>query len=747
MNRGKYGRTTLSVVLVAVMALVLQGCGGDDNNGMEQDLRDQVAMLEGQLSDAETAKAAADAARMTAEAAATDAMTAQTAAEAERDAANIAKGAAEQAQATAEATQMTAEEAQMAAEAAQMTAEAAQTEAEKMQAAAEAERDAASGSLAAAEMARDAAKDAEAAAKVAQAHAEAAKMSAEADSADAMVAQMAAEAAQMVAEEAQMAAEAAQMAADAKAADYKMMADDATAAQAAADVKAAEYKMMADDAETARMAAVEAQKDAEDKAADYKMMADDAEAARMAAVEAQKDAEDKAEMYRQRVAELEGKAGDDDTATSIDMAKKLNDALMGGGVMPPTATDDTAAMQMIIVKTLTASTDGVLAVTLRHMDGTASKDLDGYEMGDMPDEIDGWRGVTLTKDNAMAVVYSDIEDTAGGRFDARYNASLDDERMKQYRLDTATDLDAEDAVSLPGLIMLSAARLDMEPVTVTGTGVGAKNSYMGGVHDDVPGTFSCVVTDTLPCGVLTRQSDGKIDVDDVARAAAWYFMPTDPDAMISTVVDDMYLTLGWWLDRGDGTEPYYFDAFAAATGMSKNGDNATTTAVETELAGTVVGPLQGTATYDGDAAGKYTILDADADTAEGGHFTASAMLEANFDVALAVDTAPATTGVRITGMIDNFMTGAVARPGWEVELMAGDGDGQAEGMQNYSNLNSGVTGSTEWTMGGAANPATGDWAADVYDGGMNDYPDAMTGTFDASGIIGRISGAFGAMEE
>ena len=53
------------------------------------------------------------------------------------------------------------------------------------------------------------------------------------------------------------------------------------------------------------------------------------------------------------------------------------------------------------------------------------------------------------------------------------------------------------------------------------------------------------------------------------------------------------------------------------------------------------------------------------------------------------------------------------------------------GMQNYPDLNSGVTGSTEWTMGGAANPATGDWAADVYDGGMNDYPDAMTGTFDA----------------
>ena len=70
--------------------------------------------------------------------------------------------------------------------------------------------------------------------------------------------------------------------------------------------------------------------------------------------------------------------------------------------------------------------------------GTPSAQLTGYDKADVPeeDEIDGWRGVTLTKGNAMAVVYSDIEDTAGGRFDARYDASLDDERMKRYRLDT-----------------------------------------------------------------------------------------------------------------------------------------------------------------------------------------------------------------------------------------------------------------------------------------------------------------------
>ena len=80
--------------------------------------------------------------------------------------------------------------------------------------------------------------------------------------------------------------------------------------------------------------------------------------------------------------------------------------------------------------------------------------------------------------------------------------------------------------------MLSDARLDMEPVTVTGTADTAKNSYMGSVHD-VPGTFSCVGAST--CGVLTRQSDGKISVLSPAALRTWYFMPTDPDGMISTV--------------------------------------------------------------------------------------------------------------------------------------------------------------------------------------------------------------------
>ena len=137
--------------------------------------------------------------------------------------------------------------------------------------------------------------------------------------------------------------------------------------------------------------------------------------------------------------------------------------------------------------------------------------------------------------------------------------------------------------------------------------------------------FSCTGNmDT--CKTAARLSDGEVTAPEALTP--WDFIPTDPNAMIATVTDDKHLTFGWWLDKSDGTEQYYFDAFAMATGMtpanSESPDN-------TELTTTNVGTLQGTATYEGAAVGKYTILDSTLDSAEGGHFTASATLKANFN--------------------------------------------------------------------------------------------------------------------
>ena len=394
MNRGKYGRMTLLVVLATVLALVLQGCGGDGDNSVEQDLRDQVAMLEGQLSDSETAQAAA-------ETAAADAMAAQAAAEAERDAANTAKGAAEQAATTAMAAQTAAEMAQADAEAAQATAMAAQIAAQTAQATAETDRDAAMAAQmaameaqataeaaqvaavaaqATAEAERDAAMAAEMAAMEAQETAEAAEMAAEQAAATAMAAQAAAEAerdtnaaalvaaeaareaakdAEAAAKVAQAQAEAAQATAEADSADAmaaEMAAEAArmaaVEAQMAADTKAADYKMMAEDAEAARMAAVEAQMAADTKAADYKMMAEDAEAARMAAVEAQMAADTKAADYKMMAEDAEAArmAAVEAQKMAEDNAKKYMDELaeLRGDVDDTTETDRNAAAKALL---------------------------------------------------------------------------------------------------------------------------------------------------------------------------------------------------------------------------------------------------------------------------------------------------------------------------------------------------------------------------------------------------------------
>ena len=123
------------------------------------------------------------------------------------------------------------------------------------------------------------------------------------------------------------------------------------------------------------------------------------------------------------------------------------------------------------------------------------------------------------------------------------------------------------------------------------------------------------------------------------------------------------------------------------------------------------------------------------------------MLKANFDAdGTAIDD---EMGVSISGMIDNFMTGAMSRPGWEVELAPED-TSLLPGVQGYEDLaaaTAAVMGEAKWSRGGAAMPTMGSWQAMLYGGMTNDFPDAATGTFNASGTTGRISGAFGVMEK
>ncbi len=162
MNLRKLGRMSGIVAAIAMLAMALQGCGGDDGE-VDQSLYDQVVNeREAALAAQEAAEAAAAEAQAEAEAAEAAAAEAQAEAEAAKEAAAeaqaeaaaasavaeaaaadkaVAEAAAAEAQArivVAEAAQAEAEAAQAEAEAAQAEAEAAQAEAEAAQAEAEA---------------------------------------------------------------------------------------------------------------------------------------------------------------------------------------------------------------------------------------------------------------------------------------------------------------------------------------------------------------------------------------------------------------------------------------------------------------------------------------------------------------------------------------------------------------------------------------------------------------------------------
>ena len=825
MNRGKYGRMALPVALLAMLALMLAGCGGDDNNDVENDLRAQVEMLQGELSAAQTAQAAAEAAQADAEAAAAAAMSAQMTAEAERDAANTAKGAAEAAQ--------------MAAEMAQATAEQAAMDAQTAQTVAETERDAATGALSAAEMARDAAKDAEAAALVAQATAEAAQASAEADSADAMAAQMAAEEAQAMAEAAQATAEAAQMAAE--------------AAQAMAEAAQATAEMERDAANTAKMAAEAAQATAEmerDAANTARMAAetarDAAMQAEMTAKQAQADAEEKARMYKAQLDALQGTvdtgemvdanaaakallavlrnndveytlppgiatAGSEITQANIDADPAIESAarynktglvgttITAQGADAPTADPPTFASSMerrrvandVSNLMVEVSTDGMLEAEV--------EDNAAYSMSDTaPDMIEGWRGAMLTRGTTVTdtvVVYSDIGNDGMTSLLDRYTSTNPTPTMP--RIWTVTDIDptTENPTNI-GLIPWSVVERPDSATAFAGTGADVFLTFQGTVHG-IPGTFSCLDggTGVNDCRAPARYSDGSVavtayvgDTDQAdgasesatpgeRTAGGWTFVPDDG---VTLYTDDAnYLTFGWWLQKDAAGRPADFLAFSTATGLGVMRAAISTT--DGTTAGTPVvangvfsdddatvhtdgGTIRGSATYSGAAAGKYAVASATADSYEGGHFTADAMLMVNFDADEDGDTTTtgdATSGVALSGMIDNFMTGDTARPDWVVNLMVDNDRVNGNAVLPTGTLVPATADTsrmlTSWSTGAAAT-GTGTWMADWY-GGVTvnaagdaivatGAPDAAVGTFNAAiGTAARLQGAFGVMQD
>ena len=245
---------------------------------------------------------------------------------------------------------------------------------------------------------------------------------------------------------------------------------------------------------------------------------------------------------------------------------------------------------------------------------------------------------------------------------------------------------------------------------------------LSGSYQGAAGIYTCTPA-TGGTGCITRVSATGVTFVDGTATTGWMFTANN-GAMVS-VADNAYMKFGWWM-RDDLTSADPLDSVAVFHGT------------EGGTAVTGVDDLTGTATYEGAAAGKYAWRDRVEDTAHGGHFTAKAMLTANFDIG--VDGA---AGSMMSGSISDFRLGDDGTdPNWTVTL-SGATITNAGAVARAAD-----TVMTTWAVGDNKADAAGGWQAQLSSTGAernDNLPTGVSGAFNAEfGQMGRMLGAFGA---
>ena len=249
-----------------------------------------------------------------------------------------------------------------------------------------------------------------------------------------------------------------------------------------------------------------------------------------------------------------------------------------------------------------------------------------------------------------------------------------------------------------------------------------------GTYDGASGQFRCT-------GACTSANDGKDGPS--ALGGEWHFKPNTGATVRQP--DPNYLYYGWWIHKDHEDDPLAASAFT--------GVNGAIAALTDDPAAAVTG----SATYSGNAAGKYAIDNVLDGTGHGGHFTADANLTAKFGT----NDAPNNGG--ISGTIDNFrLNDASEDPGWSVTLNRAPWDGTTPGAFASSAADNTTADGTVWSIGGNAAPESGNWSGQMYDelpgntdatppGDGSNIPTTVTGMFYSEfSTIGRMVGAFGA---
>ena len=211
-----------------------------------------------------------------------------------------------------------------------------------------------------------------------------------------------------------------------------------------------------------------------------------------------------------------------------------------------------------------------------------------------------------------------------------------------------------------------------------------------GYYDGAPGQYRCT-------GACSSANDGKGSPS--ALVGTWHFKP-DSGAMVSQP-DANYLYYGWWVSKDKDGMPTAASAFTGVNGAIA------------ALTDDPVSAVEGSATYSGNAAGKFAMSNALDGTGDAGHFTATVELTAKFGS----NDAPNNGGV--SGTINDFMANGESVP-WSVALHRAPW-GTAGAFTSTSSAGTTADGTT-WSIDGNAAPESGTWSGQMYDEKPGDPP-------------------------
>ena len=379
----------------------------------------------------------------------------------------------------------------------------------------------------------------------------------------------------------------------------------------------------------------------------------------------------------------------------------------------------------------TAEADaGKLAVTIGTGDAAGTAVNLSEDKKTMVADNHGWMGkkymASGTGVDGMyeAVVYSNVGDPTPGKMFG--SAAADDDYEYTLVGGSLSESDTEGTAS-----RVASSSFDQPAGTKTfKLPENNKAVLISGSYHGVAGTYSCVPGSGNTCAARVAVSG--FDLGGVTAAdppvfgagnAVWTFKPSNPKARVMSVDDMNYASYGWWIHKSADGKTYTASAFVDDMGSVPAAAGLDT--------------LKGTATYMGGAAGKYALYSSTGGTNDAGHFTAKAMLEADFNDNM------------ISGTIDNFMGADGKARDWSVELK--ESGFNATGMIAASDGESGVDDPlkmTVWTIGGTAADAAGQWSGALKDNGDDGVPKVATGTFYSMySTSGKMVGAFGANKQ